>query len=180
LEQSIGKLDIIAEDLGFLTPEVIQMVKETGYPGMKVLEFAFDTRDTGSGYLPHTYQRNCVVYAGTHDNDTILGWMRSAPKESVKRAKMYLNLNTEEGYNWGMMRGAYESVADLAIMQIQDVIGLGSKARINIPSTTGNWTWRMLPGACSRTLAKKLAMWMELYGRLPKSDVTSQTEYYNQ
>ncbi|MCH4208209.1 MAG: 4-alpha-glucanotransferase [Solobacterium sp.] len=180
VEHSLGKLDIIAEDLGFLTPEVIEMVKESGYPGMKVLEFAFDTRDTGSGYLPHTYPRNCVVYAGTHDNDTILGWMRTAPKGSVNRAKQYMHMDQKEGYNWGMMRGAYESVADVAIMQLQDLLGLGSKARINIPSTTGNWTWRCLPGKCTHALAKKMAGWMELYGRLPKSDVIDRTKYYNQ
>jgi 4-alpha-glucanotransferase len=180
VRRSIGKVDIIAEDLGFLTPDVIQMVKDTGYPGMKVLEFAFDTRDTGSGYLPHTYSRNCIVYAGTHDNDTINGWMKNAPKSSVKRAIEYLHLDPKEGYHWGMMRGAYESVADVAIMQVQDLLGLGTEARTNIPSTTGNWTWRCLPGQLTKPIAKKLAAWMELYGRLPKQSAGEETIFYHQ
>jgi len=180
VSRRIGKVDIIAEDLGFLTPDVIQMVKDTGYPGMKVLEFAFDTRDTGSGYLPHTYARNCVVYAGTHDNDTINGWMKNAPKSSVRRAIEYLHLDPKEGYHWGMMRGAYESVADVAIMQVQDLLGLGTEARTNIPSTTGNWTWRCLPGQLKKSLARKLAEWMELYGRLPKQSAQDQTVFYHQ
>ena len=169
VEKKLGKLNLIAEDLGFLTPEVIQMVKDTGYPGMKVLQFAFDPRDTGGGYLPHQYPRNCVVYAGTHDNDTIMGWVHSAPKPFVKRAEKYLHLDEKEGYNWGVLRGAYESVASLAVMQFQDILGLGSEGRINTPSTVGgNWTWRCEEGAFTGTLARKLRSWMELYGRLPR------------
>lgn len=168
IEKQLGHLNIIAEDLGYLTPEVIQMVKDTGYPGMKVLQFAFDVRDTGSGYLPHTYYPNCVVYAGTHDNDTVNGWMKTAPKESTERAKEYLNLSEKEGYNWGFLRGAYESVANLAVMQFQDILGLGSEGRMNIPSTTGNnWTWRTGKGTFDPILAQKLYRWMDLYGRLP-------------
>lgn len=109
---------------------------------MKVVQFAFDSRE-GSDYLPHNYPTHCVVYTGTHDNDTILGWMNTAPKASVKFAKEYLNLTKEEGYNWGMMRGAWASVGDLAIVPMQDIIGVGSEGRMNTPSTLGgNWEWR--------------------------------------
>ncbi|HCW56094.1 MAG TPA: 4-alpha-glucanotransferase, partial [Erysipelotrichaceae bacterium] len=143
MEQKLGHLDIIAEDLGFLTPEVIQMVKDTGYPGMKVLEFAFDPRDTGSGYLPHKFINNCVVYTGTHDNETVMGWMENSPRSFSEHAIDYLHLDEKEGYNWGFIRAAYMSVADLAVMQFQDLLGLGDEARFNVPSTTGNnWVWR--------------------------------------
>lgn len=168
LREKLGELDIIVEDLGFLTPSVLQLVADSGYPGMKVVQFAFDSRDDGN-YMPHNYEKHCVVYTGTHDNDTILGWMKTAPKESVKNAKEYLQLTKEEGYNWGMMRGAWMSSADLAVVTMQDLIGLGSEARMNIPSTLGgNWKWRALPGQINMTLAKKLYRKMELYGRLRK------------
>ena len=133
LEKKLGKLNIIVEDLGFLTPSVLKLVKDSGFPGMKVVQFAFDSRE-GSDYLPHNYPTHCVVYTGTHDNDTILGWMNTAPKASVKFAKEYLNLTKEEGYNWGMMRGAWASVGDLAIVPMQDIIGVGSEGRMNTPS----------------------------------------------
>ena len=166
---ALGPRNIIAEDLGFLTPSVRQLLEDTGYPGMKVLEFAFDSRDgSGNSYLPHNYPRNCVVYTGTHDNDTILGWMTSAPPADVAAAKRYLRLNRREGYHWGMMRGAWASVADLAVMQMQDLLGLGSAARMNVPSTVGaNWRWRALPGSFSPALARKLRREMAIYARLP-------------
>ena len=115
---------------------MLKLVADSGFPGMKVIQFAFDSRE-GSNYLPHTYTEHCVVYTGTHDNDTLLGWMKTAPKESVKFAKEYLNLTKEEGYNWGMMRGAWSSVGELAVVPMQDLIGLGSEARMNTPSTLG-------------------------------------------
>ena len=165
----LGKQDIIAEDLGFLTDSVRQLLKDTGYPGMKVLEFAFDSRDNGSDYLPHCYPAHCVAYVGTHDNDTILGWMNTAPKKDVTFAKAYLRLSTREGYHWGMMRGAWASPADLAVMQAQDLLGLGSEARMNIPSTLGNnWKWRALPGVFTPALAKRLRRETKVYQRLPK------------
>lgn len=168
LEKALDPRPIIAEDLGFLTPSVRKLLADTGFPGMKVLEFAFDARDPSSDYLPHTYPRHCVVYTGTHDNDTIQGWMKTAAKADVARAKAYLRLNAREGYHWGMMRGAWASVADLAIMQMQDLLGLGSEARINIPSTLGgNWTWRCLPGVFTPQLARRLRRDMDLYDRLP-------------
>ncbi len=171
VNKTLGQRDIIAEDLGFLTDSVNQLLADTGYPGMKVLEFAFDSRDTGSDYLPHCYGRHCVAYAGTHDNDTIEGWMVNAPKKDVAFAKEYLRLNKNEGYNWGMMRGAWASPADLAVMQLQDVLGLGAEARMNTPSTLGgNWQWRVLPDACTSALAKKLHRDMEVYQRLPQQN----------
>lgn len=165
LEKKLGKLNIIVEDLGYLTPSVMKLVRDSGFPGMKVLQFAFDTREDGD-YLPHNYPDYCVVYTGTHDNDTINGWMKSAPKESVKNAMAYLNLTKEEGYHWGMMRGAWSSVGQLVIVTMQDVLGLGSEARMNTPSTLGtNWKWRAKKGSYNVALAKKLAKNMELYGR---------------
>ncbi len=165
LEKNLGKLDIIVEDLGFLTPSVIKLVQDSGFPGMKVTQFAFDSREDGD-YLPHNYIKNCVVYTGTHDNDTIMGWFDTAPKESVKFAKEYLRLTEEEGYNWGMMKGAWASVADLTIVTMQDLLGLGSEARMNIPSTLGtNWKWRAKKGTYNKTLAKKVCENMKIYAR---------------
>lgn len=148
--------------------DVRSLLAASGLPGMKVLEFAFDSRED-SDYLPHNYDRHCVVYTGTHDNDTAVGWMRSAPEADVAKAAEYLRLTPEEGLNWGLMRGAWSSVGDLAIVQMQDILGLGSEARMNVPSTVGtNWRWRMLPGALNPALAKKLRRQMELYQRLPE------------
>ncbi len=166
LEKNLGKLPIIAEDLGFLTPSVHKLLKDSGFPGMKVIQFAFDSRED-SDYLPHNYPTNCVVYTGTHDNDTVLGWMNTAPKASVKFAKEYLNLTEEEGYNWGLMRAAWSSVAELAIVPMQDLLGLGSEARINIPSTLGNnWKWRATADQIDAKLAKRVYKCMQMYGRV--------------
>ena len=168
LEKKLGKLPIIVEDLGFLTPSVHKLLKDSGFPGMKVIQFAFDSREE-SDYLPHTYTNHCVVYTGTHDNDTVMGWMKTAPKASVKYAKEYLNLTKEEGYNWGMMRAAWSSVADMAIVPMQDILGLGSEARINTPSTLSeNWKWRATPEQIDTKIAKKLQHYMQMYGRVNK------------
>ena len=171
VRRQLGRRDIIAEDLGFLTPSVHKLLRQTGYPGMKVLEFAFDSRDTGSDYLPHCYTPHCVVYTGTHDNDTVQGWMASAPRKDVAFAREYLRLSRREGYHWGMMRSAWASAADLAVMQMQDLLGLGSEARMNTPSTLGgsNWRWRALPGSFSPALARRLRREMKVYQRLPRS-----------
>ncbi len=170
VERKLGKLNIIVEDLGFLTPSVLKLVKDSGFPGMKVLQFAFDTREE-SDYLPHNYASHTVVYTGTHDNDTVMGWMNTAPKESVKFAKKYFNLTRKEGYHWGMMRGAWASVSDLAVVPMQDVLGLGSKARMNTPSTLGcNWKWRAKKSDITLRLAKKIRKCMKAYGRERKED----------
>lgn len=169
VKQALGRKDIIAEDLGFLTDSVHKLLRQSGFPGMKVLQFAFDSRDSGSDYLPHCYDRHCVVYTGTHDNDTILGWIKSAPKKDVAYAKEYLRLTRREGYHWGMMRAAWASCANLAVMQMQDILGLDSSARMNTPSTLGaNWRWRALPGSYTQELAQRLFRDMKVYQRLPK------------
>ena len=170
VEKVVGQRPIIAEDLGFLTPSVHQLLKNTGYPGMKVLEFAFDSRDGGGRtYQPHNYPTNCVAYVGTHDNDTALGWISTANPEDVALAREYLHLDSIEGENWGMMRAIWSSTADYAIVQMQDLLGLSSEGRINTPSTLGgNWQWRALPGFDSPALAKRLLRQMKLYERLPQ------------
>ncbi|GHU40588.1 4-alpha-glucanotransferase [Clostridia bacterium] len=167
LKEGLGDLNIIVEDLGFLTPSVLQLVADSGFPGMKLMQFAFDSRD--GDYLPHNYQKHCVVYTGTHDNDTILGWLKSASKESVAYAKEYMCLNEEEGYHWGMMRTAWASVSNLAIVTMQDVLGLSGEARMNVPSTLGgNWMWRMEQGGATDDLAKKIKQYMNTYARVPR------------
>ena len=172
MEKKLGKLNIIVEDLGYLTDSVRQLVADSGFPGMKLLQFAFDSRED-SDYLPHNYLPHSVVYTGTHDNDTILGWMKTAPKDSVKFAKKYLRLTKKEGYHWGMMKAAWGSVGDLAVVTMQDVLGLGSEARMNIPSTLGcNWKWRMKEDAINDKLADKIRRNMQLYGRMPKDRTT--------
>ena len=169
VDRVVGKGKIIAENLGFLTPEVEQMLEDSGYPGMKVLEFAFDSRDSGGNqYLPHNYEKNCIAYVGTHDNDTALGWYAGLPAWSAEYAKRYLGLNEEEGFGWGMMRNVWLSRAETAIVQAQDLLELGSEARMNTPSTLGgNWCWRAIPGSFSKDLAEKLHFSTEIYGRLP-------------
>lgn len=176
LEKKLGKLPIIVEDLGFLTPSVHKLLKDSGFPGMKVIQFAFDSRED-SDYLPHNYPKHCVVYTGTHDNDTCMGWIETAPKQAVKYAKEYLNLTKEEGYNWGLMRGAWSSVADMAIVPMQDLIGLGSEARINTPSTIGNnWKWRATADQIDNKLARKLLKYMVMYGRERAKEESAEDE----
>lgn len=169
LEQRLGRCDIVAEDLGYLTPSVHRLLEESGFPGMRVLEFAFDTRDgSGATYLPFAYPTNCIAYVGTHDNDTALGWLETAPADDVALAREYLHLDPAEGEGWGMMRAIWASAADTAVVQMQDLLGLGSEARINTPSTLGgNWVWRARPGFASRELAQRVHRQMELYRRLP-------------
>ena len=169
LEQRLGTCRIVAEDLGFLTPSVYALLSATGFPGMKVLEFAFDSRDGGGmEYLPFSYPENSVAYVGTHDNDTALGWLETGPAGDTALAREYLHLDPEEGEGWGMMRAIWASAADLAVVQMQDVLGLGSESRMNTPSTLGgNWCWRALPGFATDELARRLHRQMELYRRLP-------------
>ena len=167
VEEKLGKKNIIAEDLGFLTDSVRNLLRESGYPGMKVLEFAFDSRDSNNNdYLPHMYPVNCIAYAGTHDNDTIMGWLKTADKEDVKYAKEYLVMGKEEPY-WDMIRALWSSVAGTTIIQAQDLLGLGSESRMNIPSTLGgNWSWRAMPKAFNAKIANRLYKLTKLYGRL--------------
>lgn len=161
------KPHIIAEDLGFITESVRKLLSETGFPGMKVLEFAFDSREK-SDYMPHNYTRNCVVYTGTHDNDTVRGWYRDLnPHDKALSVEYMGNEKTEEReIHWDFIRLAMSSVADLAVIPIQDYLGLGSEARINTPSTIGkNWRWRLREGEITPALVKKIARMTSLYGR---------------
>ena len=166
-EERIGKRDIIVEDLGILTDDFKRMVKESGYPGMKILEYAFDPNDPGSVYMPFQYDKNSVVYTGTHDNDTLVGWKNDPDnKDRVQRAKHYLCLNNTEGFTWGMLRAAYGSVSELAIIPMQDLLGLGTEARMNDPhGSIPPWTWRCTKEAFDPKLAKKLKEKMLLYCR---------------
>ena len=174
LKEELGELPIIVEDLGYLTQSVKDLLKESGFPGMKVLQFAFDDMN-GNEYLPHFYPRECVVYTGTHDNDTIMGWLDKAPKETVDFVKKYLNLTKKEGYNWGVIRGAMSSVAETCILTMQDIIGLGAEARINTPSTLGeNWKWRAIPEDFSISARKKLFTYTKMFGRLNESFVKTE------
>lgn len=168
IKQKLGELPIIAEDLGFLTESVRKLLNESGYPGMKVLQFAFDSREE-SDYLPHNYQKNCVVYTGTHDNDTLKGWYQNISPNDKKMALRYLNNwnSDEKQIHWDYICLAMRSVADTCIIPMQDLLGLGSEARINIPSTLGgNWVWRMEKGSFTPKIAKKLRQLTKLYGRL--------------
>ena len=157
LKSEFGKdVPIIAEDLGFLTPKIHLMLKRCGFPGMKVLQFAFSD-DKDNDYLPHNYNKNCVVYTGTHDNDTILGWAESLSDNELRFVKDYLNINDNDSLNWSMIRLAQMSVADTCIITMQDLIGLKSEGRINTPSTLGNnWKWRISEGCINDWLAKIL------------------------
>ena len=166
MKDQLGKKSVIAEDLGFLTKSVFALVKKTGYPGMKILQFAFDSREE-SDYLPHNYQKNCVVYTGTHDNDTVVGWWNTFAKRDKAFAKKYLNIRSNKEIHWFFIRACLASVADTAIIPIQDYLGLGSEARLNTPSTLGdNWKWRLLPKQFNEDIADKMFELTKLYYRL--------------
>lgn len=168
VQREFPGLDFIAEDLGFVTPEVRQLQIDSGYPGMKVIEFAFDSREE-SDYLPHLYPVDSVCYTGTHDNVTLKQWLSEASAKDVAYAKAYLGLNRGEGYVWGLIRGGMGSVSRLFIAQMQDYLELGKEARMNFPGTvsTDNWTWRAEKGFDSRRLAVKLYAMTKRYGRAP-------------
>ncbi len=166
MKETLGKRPVIAEDLGFLTNSVRRLVKKTGYPGMKILQFAFDSREE-SDYLPHHYTAGSVVYTGTHDNDTTIGWFHTLNRHDKKFAKTYLNIRSNKDVNWAFIRAAQASVSDTCIIPIQDYLGLGSEARINTPSTLGqNWKWRMDKNALTDALAAQIYDMTKLYGRL--------------
>ena len=168
IEEKLGRPEIIAEDLGFLTPSVLKLLKDSGFPGMKVLQFAFDARES-SNYLPHTYPENCVVYTGTHDNDTTRGWYHAVGKYARDFAKEYMckpRLD-EDSLAEDFICLAMGSVADLCVIPMQDYLGLGSEARINIPSTLGgNWVWRMKKGQFDEETAAEIYRVTKLYGRI--------------
>jgi 4-alpha-glucanotransferase len=175
LTEELGQLPFIAEDLGFITTDVIALRDHFGFPGMRILQYAFggDSRDQN---LPHNYPRNAVVYTGTHDNDTVVGWFNgrvgvdsTRDAEQIERERRfcmkYLNTDGRE-INWDFIRAAFASVADLAIVPLQDVLGLGSEARMNLPaSAEGNWSWRYTPDSLTEEHSRRLRELSELYGR---------------
>ncbi len=166
LEEDFGKdLPIIAEDLGMLTPAVQKLLEGSGYPGMKVLQFAFSL-EKESSYLPHNHIKNCVVYTGTHDNDTIVGWADSITDDELKFASEYMGKGDNESINWAMIRTALSSVADTVIIPMADLLGLSSEGRINTPSVAeNNWQWRIGKGCVNDWLAGILKEKTKLYKR---------------
>ena len=173
IERELGDLPILAEDLGVITPEVIELRTRFNLPGMKILQFAFDESALRASFgdyarnpfLPHNYTTHFCVYTGTHDNDTAAGWLANSAPQAAQRALAYLGCEAET-FPWSLIRAALSSVADLAIVPLQDVLGLGSEARMNLPGTTGNnWTWRMEEGALGEEHAQKLAEMVVLYER---------------
>ena len=159
------ELDFIAEDLGYVTEDVRRLVWDSCMPGMKILEFAFDAHGD-SDYLPHCIPYNATCYLGTHDNNTVMGWLKDISKRDRDFAARYMHITEDEGWCWGMIRTGMATCADLFIVQMQDLLELDEKARMNTPGTpSGNWRWRMLPGAASKELAKKLALYTKTYRR---------------
>ena len=171
-KKRLGELNIIAEDLGYITDSVKKLVADSGFPGMKVLEFAFDSREK-SDYLPYTYEKNSVVYTGTHDNETIAGWYAGLDKSDLKMCTDYMNIDRIPGkeYHWDFIRLAMLSVSDLCVIPIQDYLGLDNRARINHPSTLGtNWRWRLAKGQLSASLLKEIREMTRISGRLQNGE----------
>ena len=169
LKTKLPNLSFIAEDLGYLTQEVIDLRDASGYPGMKVLEFAFDSKEP-SEYRPHTYTANTVCYTGTHDNMTMRQWFEEASPEAVKVATDYMALTKKEGFVWGTIRTAMSSVSDRAIVQMQDYLNLGGEARMNFPGKpSGNWCWRAKKGFMTNSLASRILELTNRYDRCPKT-----------
>ena len=175
IKNALGDLPIIAEDLGVITPDVEALRDDFDLPGMRILQFGFGG-DTKNLDLPHNYIRNCVVYTGTHDNDTTVGWYTSVAgagstrdREQIERERKlcldYLNSDGRE-IHWSFIRALLSSVADTAIVPVQDLLGLGTEARMNLPnSTSGNWAWRLKSGALTDEIGARLKKLTEVYGR---------------
>ena len=171
ISEKLGHREIIAEDLGYMTDTVKKLVEESGYPNMKVIEFAFDERDTGnaSDYLPHNYPRNCVVYTGTHDNETLVSWLDNITPQERRQVRKYLNNFHDSGKELcdDLICLVMQSVADLCIIPMQDYLGLDNSARMNQPSTLGkNWKWRLKEGQFSKELRGEMLELAGRYGRL--------------
>lgn len=164
IKNALGEIPIIAEDLGLITPDVIQLRDAFDLPGMKVLQFAFDSAEAND-YIPHNYTKNCVVYTGTHDNETVNGWYENASDSDTEYILDYLNSDGKD-IAWDLIRCAWASVANTAIAPMQDLLNLGADARMNLPgSTENNWQWRMQEGDIHDALAERLAHLTTLYGR---------------
>ncbi len=172
VREVLGDLPIIAEDLGVITDDVVELIKEFGLPGMKVLQFAFDSSGDND-YLPHNYDKNCLVYTGTHDNDTTVGWYLSADDHVRTSALSYMHLPTDaeaEDVTSAMIRTALASVSNLSIIPMQDILGLGSEARFNTPGTLGgNWRWRFKKNSLTPEKATELREITKTYGRTGKN-----------
>jgi len=168
LRQELGGLPFFAEDLGYITPDVHELRERQRIPGMAVLQFGFS--DPGAHvYLPHRLTSDRVIYTGTHDNDTTLGWWKSGASDHERRAVESYVGRCEDGINWALIRAAQTSVASFSMVPLQDVLGLGSEARLNIPSVkTGNFRWRFQPGSLSRDLAERLARLVDVTDRQPQ------------
>lgn len=161
-----GEMEYIAEDLGYITPGVQQLLSDSGLPGMKVLEFAFDAHGE-SDYLPHRCEQNSVCYMGTHDNDTVLGWLKTMSRADKHFASAYMHITEDEGWVWGLIRTGMATASNLFVVQMQDLLELPASCRMNIPGTSaGNWQWRMLPDAADKKLAKKLRSYTETFRRI--------------
>ena len=172
LNKALGELNIIVEDLGYITDSVRELVRAVGFPNMKVLEFAFDARDSSGprDYLPYNYDKNCVVYTGTHDNETLRGWFDSIPKADYGMIERYLGHKVEDKDEMvaHVIRLAQASSANLCIIPMQDYLGLDNRARINEPSTLGkNWRWRLLPNQLTPQAGLLMKKLTKTYGRLP-------------
>jgi 4-alpha-glucanotransferase len=165
IDECAGDMAILAEDLGVLHRQVKTLLRQTGYPGMSVLMFGFDG-NPDNPHLPHNYPRNRAVYGGTHDNDTIVGYCQKAKRQEIAYMMRYLGVKRRAAIPEGMLRAAYQSVADLAIFQMQDLLALPGTARMNTPSTVGgNWQWRMQPTAITDELTDRLKEFVTLYNR---------------
>ena len=173
VKNGLPQLRLIAEDLGILTEQVLQLRQASGFPGMKVLGFAFDSKEP-SDYLPHAYIPNTVCYTGTHDNMTMRQWFETASADSVDYAKAYMQLSEEEGLVWGVIRTAMASVSDRCIVPMQDYLNLGAEGRMNFPGTMTdcNWTWRMKNGIITEELTEKIRSLTALYCRGAKRKPT--------
>ena len=165
IRESLGDLNIIAEDLGTLTDDVVKLKNDTGFPGMRILQFAF-SQDPENEYLPHNYDNNTVVYTGTHDNDTTNSWFSNLNDIEKQEVREYINVYDDNGIVYGLIRAALSSVADIAIIPMQDYLNLGGFARINTPGlAAGNWQWRLKNDGLSDELAKTISHLTEIYGR---------------
>lgn len=166
IDKALGKQAVIAEDLGFLTDSVRKMIAKTGYPGMKILEFAFDG-EPDNDYIPFNITSNSVIYTGTHDNETAVGWYKGLPAGYKKIVKDYLNIRSAKNIHWDLIRAAFSSVSDTAIIPMQDFLGLDNSARMNTPSTLGgNWMWRVKKEDLTEELAEEIRRITKIYGRL--------------
>ncbi len=166
VKEQLANVDIIAEDLGFLTEDVYELMEEVGFPGMKILLFAFGA-DGDSEFIPYKINENSIAYIGTHDNDTFIGWWENADIKEKKLATRYMNLTEEEGLNWGIIRTLYGTKAKSTIIQLQDILGLDNSSRMNLPSTIGtNWRWRVKKEYFTKALADKLYILTKTFGRL--------------